>query len=336
MEFVRTGNQLTYVCEPAFNRIACGGQPPTSRSYLILKIFSPSPRPIEAYHRSRSKTAWIESAHNLCDTYFATMMNMTNNVLLCALSSALLLLHGDVAAADSSSGVGDTISARRLRNHRMRPHDEQPQGVIKRDDNGNTVAAPQQQQLRGHVDTPSQTQPPPFRPQQTRIVNGDIVAGKNGDYPFQVQVGGWLCGGSLIAPDVVLTAAHCIIGGSPSHVNIWDGSRKRMTPRTVQSAVMHPRYKSDRLSDDIALIKLSGPALAVDADWDLVDNYDWGNHPPMIRLQRYQTPSGCTSLSQDQAEGITTMTVIGHGTVAYGGQMSGQLLEADLHYVQNS
>eukprot|EP00985_Skeletonema_marinoi_P030182 scaffold30941_cov197-Skeletonema_marinoi.AAC.1 len=98
---------------------------------------------------------------------------MTNNVLLCALSSALLLLHGDVAAADNISGVGDTISARRLRNHRMRPHDEQPQGVIKRDDSGNTVevAAPQPQQLRGHVDTPSQTQtqPPPFRPQQTRI-----------------------------------------------------------------------------------------------------------------------------------------------------------------------
>eukprot|EP00984_Skeletonema_dohrnii_P008528 scaffold3150_cov109-Skeletonema_dohrnii-CCMP3373.AAC.1 len=266
------------------------------------------------------------------------MMNMTNKVLLCALSSALLLFQGDVAAADNSSGVGDAISARRLRNHRMRPHDEQPQGVIKRDDSGNAVevAAPQPQQLRGSVDTPSQTQPPPSRPQQTRIVNGDIVAGKNSGYPFQVQVGGWLCGGSLIAPDVVLTAAHCMFGGSPSHVNIWDASRGRMTPRTVQSAVMHPRYKSDGLSDDIALIKLSEPALAVDADWNLVGNYDWGNHPPMIRLQRYQTPSGCTSLSQDQAEDITTMTVAGHGTVAYGGQMSGQLLEADVHYVQNS
>jgi len=64
-------------------------------------------------------------------------MNM--NTLLCALSSALILFHGDVAAADNS-GAQDTIStARRLRNHRIRPHDEQPQGVIKRDDYGHTV-----------------------------------------------------------------------------------------------------------------------------------------------------------------------------------------------------
>eukprot|EP00985_Skeletonema_marinoi_P004942 scaffold2143_cov97-Skeletonema_marinoi.AAC.3 len=105
MEFVRTGNQLTCVCEPAFNRIAwCVAIHPPATAVQTLKIFSPSPHPIEAYQRSRSKTAWIASAHNLCDTYFATMMIMTNNVLLCALSSALLLLlHGDIAAADSSS-----------------------------------------------------------------------------------------------------------------------------------------------------------------------------------------------------------------------------------------
>eukprot|EP00984_Skeletonema_dohrnii_P015052 scaffold6441_cov115-Skeletonema_dohrnii-CCMP3373.AAC.8 len=107
-----------------------------------------------------------------------------------------------------------------------------------------------------------------------------------------------------------------------------------MAAKTVTSGVMHPKYQG--LTNDIALLKLSEPALAVDADWDLVHNYNWTDHPPMIRLQRYQTPSGCTSLSQDQAEDITTMTVIGHGTIAYGGQMSGQLLEADVHYVQNS
>eukprot|EP00984_Skeletonema_dohrnii_P011273 scaffold4478_cov107-Skeletonema_dohrnii-CCMP3373.AAC.1 len=98
------------------------------------------------------------------------MMNM--NILLCALSSALILFcHGGVAAAADNSGAQDTISAaRRLRNHRIRPHDEQPQGVIKRDDYGHTVEVAAPQQLRGHVDTP----PPPFRPQQTKIVNGDI------------------------------------------------------------------------------------------------------------------------------------------------------------------
>ena len=264
-------------------------------------------------------------------------MTITSNILLCALS--ILLLHGGVAtaaAAAGNSGVDDTISARRLRNHRIRPHDEQPQGLIKRDDYGNKVEVAAPQQLRGKVDTPSQTTPPPFRPQQTKIVNGDIVKGENGDYPFQVQLGGWICGASLIAPDVVLTAAHCINGGGPSRVIIWDATatRPRMTPRTVESVVMHPKYKG--LTNDIALIKLSEPALAVDADWDLVDNHDWVNHPPMIRLQRYQNPSGCTSLSQDQAEGITTMTVIGHGTIAAGGQMAGKLMEADVHYVLNS
>eukprot|EP00984_Skeletonema_dohrnii_P027992 scaffold17811_cov138-Skeletonema_dohrnii-CCMP3373.AAC.1 len=283
--------------------------------------------------RTQSLTSQFDSV-DMCNKM---NMTMATHILLCALST-LLLLHGDVAAADDS-GLEDTISARRLRNHRIRSHDEQSQGqgafTITRDDYGNKVEVAASR-LRGHVaDTSPQTLPP-LRPQQTKIVNGDSVQHGNGGYPFQVQIGGWICGGSLIAPDVVLTAAHCIIGGSPSLVSIWDGSRGRMTPRTVQSAVMHPSYKSNRLSDDIALIKLSEPALAVNADWDLVDNFDWGDHPPIIRLQRYQTPSGCTSLSQDQAEDITTMTVIGHGTVAEGGKMSGKLLEADVHYVLNS
>eukprot|EP00984_Skeletonema_dohrnii_P011278 scaffold4478_cov107-Skeletonema_dohrnii-CCMP3373.AAC.6 len=187
-----------------------------------------------------TSSAWYP--YTIFYIFATTMMNM--NILLCALSSALILFLGDVAAAADNSGAQDTISAaRRLRkNHRIRPHDEQPQGVIKRDDYGHTVEVAAPPQLRGHVDTP----PPPFRPQQTKIVNGDIVTGQNADYPFQVQLGGWICGGSLIAPDVVLTAAHCISGGGPSQVNIWDAtlSRPRMTPRTVESAVVHPDYKS--------------------------------------------------------------------------------------------
>eukprot|EP00984_Skeletonema_dohrnii_P005122 scaffold1805_cov133-Skeletonema_dohrnii-CCMP3373.AAC.2 len=80
-------------------------------------------------------------------------------------------------------------------------------------------------------------------------------------------------------------------------------------------------------------ITLSEPA------WDLVDdgNYNWTDHPPAIRLQRYETPSGCTSrFSEGLAENITTMTVIGHGTTESGGKTSDELLEADVHYVLNS
>ena len=75
--------------------------------------------------------------------------------------------------------------------------------------------------------------------------------------------------------------------------------------------------------------------------WELVvDDYDWVSHPPIIRLQRYQTPSGCTSLySQGLAEDILTLTVIGRHETAgttLGGETSSELLEADVHYVLNS
>eukprot|EP00984_Skeletonema_dohrnii_P024310 scaffold13423_cov115-Skeletonema_dohrnii-CCMP3373.AAC.6 len=153
----------------------------------------------------------------------SAMTNMTTNVLLCALY-ALLLLHGDVVAAADDS-VDDTISARRLRNLRARNLEETISGPLNlfRQSTIEEVAAPQQ--LRGHDDTPPSSPTPPLNLfKQNRIVNGVVVAGKNGDYPFQVQLGGWICGGSLIAPDVVLTAAHCINGGSPSRVRIWDVS----------------------------------------------------------------------------------------------------------------
>mmetsp|Transcript_6256 Transcript_6256/g.9702 ORF Transcript_6256/g.9702 Transcript_6256/m.9702 type:complete len:840 (+) Transcript_6256:96-2615(+) len=261
------------------------------------------------------------------------MMNMTSKILLCALSSALLLLHGDVAAADNS-GVDDTITAHGLKNLRARNLEEGISGPLNlfQQSTVEELAAPQQ--LRGHDDTPPSSPTPPLNLfKQTRIVNGVIVEGGNGGYPFQVQIGKdskslW-CGASLIAPDVVLTAAHC---GSPSVASIWDHSTNKTKLIFVERRVVHPNYSSNLLSNDIELLKLKEPA------WDLVDdgNYNWTDHPPAIRLQRYQTPSGCTSLSQDQAKDITTMTVIGHGTTEFGGKKSDELLEADVHYVLNS
>ena len=50
------------------------------------------------------------------------------------------------------------------------------------------------------------------------IVGGSATTGGSGAYPWQVAVltsengDDWLCGGTLVASDLVLTAAHCVIG----------------------------------------------------------------------------------------------------------------------------
>eukprot|EP00985_Skeletonema_marinoi_P005302 scaffold2286_cov140-Skeletonema_marinoi.AAC.2 len=238
-------------------------------------------------------------------------------------------------------GADDTSLRRFLSNHRTRPHDnvEQSQEIINRDDYGNAVevAASQIQEQ----EAPPQT---PLRPQQAKIINGEIVEGDDAAYPFLVQLRenwGVFCTGQLIAPDVVLAAAHC---GMPAFVSIWNG--REMETKNVQSYVKHPDYNFSRLTNDLALIKLSAPALAVnevnDGDgshWELdnTNQYDWVKHPPIVRLHRYQNPSGCAFLSQDQAEDITALLVIGLGrTIKSREKMGGELLEADVHYVLNS
>lgn len=81
------------------------------------------------------------------------------------------------------------------------------------------------------------------------------------------------CSGALIAPDLVLTAAHCLIDGKsgaridPAGVTFRAGLRdgKAIAERAGRRAVVHPGYASqDRdglrnLLTDIALLELSEP-----------------------------------------------------------------------------
>ena len=121
----------------------------------------------------------------------------------------------------------------------------------------------------------------------TPEVGGQIVGGvlaSEGEYPWQVAlVGGnavndfysnsatWqFCGGSLIDPEWVLTAAHCIADDfgtvvSPSSVDVVAGIYNLYTPtagyqqRNVIQIIKHPSYNPSTKDNDIALLRLDAP-----------------------------------------------------------------------------
>lgn len=100
------------------------------------------------------------------------------------------------------------------------------------------------------------------------IVNGSAADANN--YPWFVTViaGGGQCGGSVVHPNWVLTAAHCFSSGLlPSNVVVTAG-RQRLSEsntgeeRTAIRYIVHPDYNKQLNDNDVALIELSSPLTA--------------------------------------------------------------------------
>ncbi|KAM8953169.1 vitamin K-dependent protein C [Pelodytes ibericus] len=92
--------------------------------------------------------------------------------------------------------------------------------------------------------------------------------GRKGDSPWQallLREKKFQCGGVLIHPFWVLTAAHCMESSGKYYIRIGEYDRRKIedTERQVQvtKIIIHPEYQSDHVDNDIALLRLAEPAI---------------------------------------------------------------------------
>lgn len=144
------------------------------------------------------------------------------------------------------------------------------------------------------------------------IVGGTVVPSAT-TYPFMANLqksGSFICGASIVTSKVLVTAAHCVYGGTASTFKVRVGTLTYASGGTlvqVASFTIMPKYSSSTSDYDVAVLKLS------------------------TALTFGSTISGISLVGSgaDPAAGLVT-TTMGWGLTTDGGSVSSVLREVDV------
>ena len=178
-----------------------------------------------------------------------------------------------------------------------------------------------------------------FPPNAAHISRGDPASMDR--YPYMVSLrdpdnsNAHMCGGALVRPTIVLTAAHCLKEGRPSpSVHVWVDEDQGFEALSVARAVRHDDWSLDWADgSDLALLFLSRPAskpkllklmpqpenlwglmLMATLGWGDTNAEQYSTAPrPPDQLQKaevfYQTPEQCERLLGNALDGSAEMLV---------------------------
>ncbi len=143
------------------------------------------------------------------------------------------------------------------------------------------------------------------------VIGGDDATPN--EYPWMVGVmdrtnpdnyTGQFCGGALIHPYYVLTAAHCTEGETTSSMNVLVGTDdlesggRRLN---ISQIIVHPLYDNVELDYDIALLRLATPVTDIEPI-DICDQEEWqveGTIARIIGWGQYTLDGYYTNLLQE-------------------------------------